>query len=78
MTEEQLEKLTEHLRFDKFKQNEAVNGENEKELGFLNTNGNFLRKGKKFDQEFKICTQYPLNPCFKVRQVTGRIISVRN
>ena len=43
---DQLTKLTEHLRFDNFAKNEAVNCEIGKELGFMNNTGNFIRKGK--------------------------------
>jgi len=46
---DQLTKLTEHLRFDNFAKNEAVNCEIGKELGFMNNTGNFIRKGKTGD-----------------------------
>jgi hypothetical protein len=45
LTEEQLSKLTQHLRVDQFAKNEAVNYEICKELGFMNNSGNFIRKG---------------------------------
>jgi len=44
-TDEQLTRLTEHLRFDNFKKNDAVNNEMPKQLGFMNKDGNFCRKG---------------------------------
>ena len=45
VTEEQLVKLTEHLRFDNFAKNGAVNNEIGKQFGILNQSGNFIRKG---------------------------------
>lgn len=45
LSEEQLMKLTEHLRVDQFAKNEAVNYEVCKELGFMNNSGHFIRKG---------------------------------
>ena len=50
LSEEQLTKLTAHLRIDKFKQNEAVNYENYKKLGIMEQEGHFVRKGE-------ICTK---------------------
>ncbi|KAI9552926.1 hypothetical protein GHT06_020810 [Daphnia sinensis] len=49
LSEEQLTKLTEHLRVDQFAKNEAVNYEVCKELGFMNNSGHFIRKGKTGD-----------------------------
>lgn len=46
---EQLDKLTEHLRFDNFKKNEGVNNEAGKKMGIMNLEGNFCRKGKTGD-----------------------------
>ncbi|KAK4026522.1 hypothetical protein OUZ56_015517 [Daphnia magna] len=48
-TDEQLDKITEHLRFDNFQQNEAVNNEAGKKMGWLNPDGRFIRKGKTGD-----------------------------
>ena len=45
LTEEQLTRLTQHLRVDQFAKNDAVNYEICKELGFMNNSGNFIRKG---------------------------------
>ncbi len=45
LSEEQLSRLTEHLRIDQFAKNEAVNYEVCKELGFMNNTGHFIRKG---------------------------------
>lgn len=47
LTNEQLTKLTEHLRFDNFAKNETVNLDFGKELGFMKNSGNFIRKGKR-------------------------------
>jgi Sulfotransferase domain len=46
LTDEQLKELTQHLRFDSFSKNEAVNNEIAKEIGFMNPEGHFIRKGK--------------------------------
>jgi len=46
LTEDQLTKLTDHLRFDKLQQNEAVNNEGGKKMGVMNEDGRFMRKGK--------------------------------
>jgi len=43
--EEELAKLTEHLKFDNFKTNESVNNESGKKTGAFNQEGNFIRKG---------------------------------
>ena len=45
LNEEQLAKLTEHLRFDNFEKNEAVNNEGAKKSGAFNLDGKFVRKG---------------------------------
>ena len=42
-TDEQLDKITEHLRFDNFEKNESVNNVTGKEL--MNPEGKFIRKG---------------------------------
>ena len=44
-SEEQLTRLTNHLRLDTFKTNEAVNHEKYKEMGLFENQGNFIRKG---------------------------------
>ncbi|KAI9553518.1 hypothetical protein GHT06_021436 [Daphnia sinensis] len=49
LTEDQLVKLTEHLRFDNFAKNETVNCEIGKEIGLMNNSGHFIRKGKTGD-----------------------------
>jgi len=49
LTDDQLTNLTEHLRFDNFKKNEAVNNEAPKKMGLFNKHGNFIRKGKTGD-----------------------------
>lgn len=42
---EQLGKITNHLRFDNLKHNDSVNNELGKRTGFMNQDGNFMRKG---------------------------------
>jgi hypothetical protein len=44
-TDEQLDKITEHLRFDNFEKNASVNNESLKKLGRMNQEGKFIRKG---------------------------------
>ena len=44
-TDEQLDKITEHLRFDNFEKNESVNNEIGKEQGWMDPDGKFIRKG---------------------------------
>ena len=46
LTDQQLDQLTEHLRFDNFSKNEAVNNEFAKDLGIMSPNGHFIRKGE--------------------------------
>ena len=46
LSEGQLTQLVKHLRIDSFTKNEAVNYEFCKELGFMNCEGRFIRKGK--------------------------------
>ena len=46
LNNEQMMRLTEHLSIDHFKLNQSVNYENYKKIGKLNTQGNFIRKGK--------------------------------
>ena len=45
LSEDQLTKLTEHLRFDNFEKNPSVNLEIGKKLGIMNEEGKFVRKG---------------------------------
>ena len=45
-TDQQLATMTEELRFDKFAENESVNNESMKKMGFMNTDGHFIRKGE--------------------------------
>ena len=44
-TDEQLDKITEHLKFDNFEKNESVNNESGKKMGYMNLDGKFIRKG---------------------------------
>lgn len=45
VTEEQVARLCDHLSFDNFKKNQAVNYENLRELGLLREGYSFMRKG---------------------------------
>ena len=45
LTEEQLTKLTDHLRIDNFEKNESVNNESAKKMGMMSQEGKFIRKG---------------------------------
>ncbi|XP_046656673.1 sulfotransferase 1E1-like [Daphnia pulicaria] len=58
LSDDQLTKLTEHLRFDNFAKNKMVNYEKQevagletigKEIGLMNISGHFIRKGKTGD-----------------------------
>lgn len=49
LTEEQLEKLRVHLHIDTLSKNKSVNFENVRELGMLQGDGKFIRKGKTGD-----------------------------
>lgn len=49
LADEQIAKLSEHLRFDNFAKNESVNMEFAKEIGSMNNTGHFIRKGKTGD-----------------------------
>ena len=49
LTDDQLTRLTEHLRFENLSKNKAVNSESYKEIGLMNTDGHFVRKGKTGD-----------------------------
>ena len=48
VSEEQLDKLREHLRFDNFAKNESVNFEIGKTMGVMEKDGAFIRKGFSF------------------------------
>lgn len=45
LTEEQVEKIADHLRFENFEKNEMVNNEAGRKMGFMNPDGKFIRKG---------------------------------
>ncbi|KAL0842321.1 hypothetical protein ABMA28_014449 [Loxostege sticticalis] len=63
VTEEQVARLCDHLSFDNFKKNQAVNYENLRELGLLREGYSFMRKGKAggwrdyFDEELSAQAQ---------------------
>ncbi|XP_046448178.1 sulfotransferase 1B1-like isoform X1 [Daphnia pulex] len=48
-SDEQLGKLTEHLKFENFQKNESVNSESGKKFGAMNEDGRFIRNGKTGD-----------------------------
>nr|CAH0102985.1 unnamed protein product [Daphnia galeata] len=48
-SDEQLGKLTEHLKFENFQKNESVNNESGKKMGAMNEDGRFIRNGKTGD-----------------------------
>jgi hypothetical protein len=45
-SDEQLGKLTEHLKFENFQKNESVNNESGKKFGVMNEDGRFIRNGR--------------------------------
>ena len=47
LSDDQLTRLTEHLRFDNFSKNAAVNNEFAKDLGIMKQDGHFIRKGSR-------------------------------
>jgi hypothetical protein len=47
-SDEQLGKLTEHLKFENFQKNESVNSESGKKFGAMNEDGRFIRNGIDF------------------------------
>jgi estrone sulfotransferase len=49
LTDEQLIQLKEHLTFENFAKNEAVNNSTDKKHGAFNEGGSFIRKGKTGD-----------------------------
>jgi len=53
LLDEEIETLHEHLTFDNFKINPAVNKEEGKERGVLNKSGSFIRNGKVGDWQYQ-------------------------
>jgi len=45
LSEDQLNRLMEHLKFENIRKNESVNNESGKKMGMMNEDGNFIRKG---------------------------------
>jgi hypothetical protein len=45
LTEDQINLLREHLRFDNFQKNESVNNEAAKKVGEFHNDGRFIRNG---------------------------------
>ncbi|KPJ21606.1 Sulfotransferase 1C4 [Papilio machaon] len=46
VTEEQIEKLCDHLKIDNFKKNKSVNLKDMQQIGVFSTKGSFIREGK--------------------------------
>ena len=78
LTEEELDKLTEHLKFDNFEKNESVNNESGKKFGLMNPDGKFIRKGTKNNAINYIWLYYITAQLLQVKLEIGKIISVRN
>lgn len=76
-TEEQMAQLVEHLSFDVFSKNEAVNMEGGKKAGFMAEDGHFVRKGIAYNcgSIFPLIHRWIMN--MQERRATGRTISVR-
>ena len=78
ITPEQLEQLTEYLRFDNFSKNESVNFESGKKMGFMQEDGHFIRKGEsKFLLIFEK-KNYQTTFNLQEKRAIGKTISVRN
>lgn len=45
LSEEQINQLREHLRFENFQKNESVNNEAAKKIGAFHNDGRFIRNG---------------------------------
>ena len=79
LTDEQLTKLTAHLRFDSFAKNETVNLEIGKEIGVMNNSGHFMRKGNTRNLSVhKYNTHMTRVSLRQEKPGTGKIISLPN
>lgn len=58
LTEDQILKLREHLKVDNFAKNDSVNFEIGKKVGFLNQEGQFVRKGALSCEFLKCCESF--------------------
>ena len=45
LSEDQMDRLREHLQFENVKKNESINMESGKKIGMMNKDGSFIRKG---------------------------------
>ena len=45
LSQDQLDRSREHLKFENIEKNEAVNNEHGKKIGYMNEEGKFIRKG---------------------------------
>ena len=74
-TDEQLDKITEHLKFDNFEKNESVNNESGKKMGYMNPDGKFIRKGIIWiTNTFKKYVGYMSQSFFQAKRAIGKII----
>ena len=51
LSEDQLDRLKEHLQFENIQKNETVNMEEMRKIGFLNDGGQFIRKGIRYKHQ---------------------------
>lgn len=59
LSPDQLDKLTDHLRFENFQKNDSVNNEGGKASGAMNEDGRFIRNGNNHTIQFsKIMFKY--------------------
>ena len=58
LSKETTTKLVEHLKFSNIAKNDSVNFEVGKKMGFMNEDGNFIRKGKVIWPLFIVCYLY--------------------
>ena len=47
LSQDQLDRLREHLKFENIEKNEAVNNEHGKKIGYMNGDGKLIRKCNK-------------------------------
>ena len=51
LSEDQLDRLKEHLQFENIQKNETVNMEEMRKIGFLNDGGQCIRKGIRYKHQ---------------------------
>ena len=77
LTEEQIEKLVDHVKIDKFAKNDSVNMSMEIKAGLGNPGHTFIRKGKGFVCTTTMTNRYQLNVS-QVRRATGKTTLARS